>query len=68
MQVCSDVNVITFVSAYYWCALSKTTQTKCVFLIFDVYDRTGIINCMIQHSFIIIDLWDVIPYVLKVMG
>ena len=30
MQVCFDVNVITFVSMYFWCVLSKTTQTKCV--------------------------------------
>ena len=31
MQVCFDVNDITFVSTYFWCVLSKTTQTKCVF-------------------------------------
>ena len=39
MQVCFDVNVITgtFVSTYFWCVLGKTTQTKCVFLIFNVY-------------------------------
>ena len=26
MQVCSDFNVITFVSTYFWCVLSKTTH------------------------------------------
>ena len=31
MQVCFDVSIITFVSTYFWCVLSKTTQTKCVF-------------------------------------
>ena len=31
VQVCFDVNVIKFVSTYFWCVLGKTTQTKCVF-------------------------------------
>ena len=31
MKVCFDVNVITSVFTYFWCMLSKTTQTKCVF-------------------------------------
>ena len=52
MQVRFDVSIITFVSAYFLCMLSKTTQTKYVFPHFwRVCDRTGIIICMIQHSF-----------------
>ena len=31
MQVCFDVNIITFVSTYIWCVIRETTQTKCVF-------------------------------------
>ena len=52
MQVCFDVNVITFVSTSVWYVLSETTQTICVCPHFwCVCDRTGIIICMIQHSF-----------------
>ena len=52
MQVCFHVNVITFVSTYFWCVLSKTTQTKCMFLHFwCACDWTDIIIFIIQHFF-----------------
>ena len=54
MQVCFNVNVISFLSTCtcVWCMLGTITWTKCVFAHPEcVCDRTHIIICMIQHSY-----------------
>ena len=38
MQVCFDVNVITFVFKYFWCVFAKQLRQNVCFLIFDVYE------------------------------